>query len=482
VLECHKKQQPVLVGTVSIEKSERLNDYLVKEGIKASILNAKHHEQEAYIIAQAGVPGSITIATNMAGRGTDIQLGGNLEMRVRQETAGIEDAALLEKKVKEIKKDVEAKKKIALAAGGLYVIGTERHESRRIDNQLRGRTGRQGDPGESKFFLSMDDDLMRIFGGERMKSMLSRLGLKSGEAITHSWVSKALEKAQTKVETHNFSIRKNLLKYDDVMNDQRKIIYAQRYQLMSSDNVHGHIEDMRFDVMEDIVARAIPERSASDDWNLDGLEVDCLETLSVGIDVKKWIGEASDISEQTVFERIKDASDNRMQEQEDKYGGDFMRFVEKSVMLQTLDQVWKDNLLQLDYLKKGIGLRAYAQKDPLNEYKKEAFVIFEDNILKMKYKTIRTLAGTDFTRQGVEELTEEGPMETVESQERLDAFGTNAEAGLELAPKREIPGRPPAGADASFAPTGFVDAKISRNAPCPCGSGKKYKHCHGRLK
>jgi preprotein translocase subunit SecA len=458
VVECHGKSQPVLVGTVSIEKSERLNSYLLKEGIKANILNAKHHEQEAYIIAQAGVPGAITIATNMAGRGTDIQLGGNLDMRIRQETAGIEDAALLAKRIREIKKDIEAKKKIALAAGGLYVIGTERHESRRIDNQLRGRTGRQGDPGESKFFLSMDDDLMRIFGGERMKGMLSRFGLKSGEAITHSWVSKALEKAQTKVEAHNFSIRKNLLKYDDVMNEQRKIIYSQRYQLMSADSVQGYVEDIRLDVVEDIVGRAIPEHAAPEDWNVNGLEIECFETLGISINVKEWLAAEPDISEQEVFERVKEASDRRMKAQEDKYSADFMRFVEKSVMLQTLDQIWKDHLLQLDHLKKGIGLRAYAQKDPLNEYKKEAFLIFEDNILKIKHKTVQILSKTEFTREGVEELTENGPQEIVETKETLDAFGLNAETS-------PVP----------------PDAKISRNAPCPCGSGKKYNHCHGKI-
>lgn len=458
IKQLHEKKQPVLVGTVSIEKSELLNRRLLASGIKAQVLNAKYHELEAYIIAQAGVPGAITIATNMAGRGTDIQLGGNLEMRVKQETAGMEDAELIKKKVEEIKKDIAEKKKIALEAGGLYVIGTERHESRRIDNQLRGRTGRQGDPGASKFFLSMDDNLMRIFGGERMKSMLSRLGLKKGEAITHSWVSRALEKAQTKVEAHNFSIRKNLLKYDDVMNEQRKIIYSQRYQLMSMDNVHSYIDDMRLDVIEDIVDRAIPvHANSTDDWNINGLEIDCMETLGIKVDVKKWLEENEGISPQTVFERVKELSDNQIKSQEDKYSVDFMRFVEKSVMLQTLDQVWKDHLLSLDYLKQGIGLRAYGQKDPLNEYKREAFITFEKNMLKMKYKTIQIISKTDFTQEGVEELTEDKDNDDMTtSQEALNNFNGESE-------------------------NKYANLNISRNAMCPCGSGKKYKYCHGKL-
>jgi preprotein translocase subunit SecA len=323
----------------------------------------------------------------------------------------------------------------------------------------------------------MDDDLMRIFGGERMKNMLSKFGLKPGEAITHAWVSKALEKAQTKVEAHNFSIRKNLLKYDDVMNEQRKIIYAQRYQLMSASDVHGHIEDIRLDVVEDIVDRAIPPRSMPDDWNVNGLEIDCFETLGINLDVKHMLKSAPDISEQTMFEKVKEMSDTHMRKREEKYSPDFMRFVEKSVMLQTLDQIWKDHLLQLDYLKKGIGLRAYGQKDPLNEYKREAFVIFETNILKMKQKTVQILSKTDFTPEGVRELTEENDDGFVESKDSLDAFGTNAAVGLEFSPNKDPRGFMAPGAGASPSP----NPNISRNSPCPCGSGKKYKHCHGRI-
>ena len=451
IKECHAKQQPVLVGTVSIEKSEKLNKFLLSEGIKAQVLNAKYHESEAYIIAQAGVPGAITIATNMAGRGTDIQLGGNLEMRVQQETIGIDDAELLKKRIDEIKADIKAKKEIALNAGGLYVIGTERHESRRIDNQLRGRTGRQGDPGASKFFLSMEDDLMRIFGGEKMKGMLSRLGLQRGEAIIHPWVSRALEKAQMKVESHNFTIRKNLLKYDDVMNDQRRIVYNQRHEVMGLDDIHNHIEEMRLDVIEDIVDKALPEKSLIDDWNLNGLDIDCNETLGIKIDFNKYIEDNPNTTPQDIFNLVKLASDARMEFQEQRYTSDFVRYVEKSIFLQTLDQVWKEHLLALDFLKQGIGLRAYGQKDPLNEYKREAFIAFEESMLRIKYKTIQLLAKTDFSQEGVAEFNEED--DDTEMQENQEAPKT-----LE------------------------INQNISRNDLCPCGSGKKYKHCCGKLK
>ena len=455
IKECHAKNQPVLIGTVSIEKSEKLNRFLLAEGIKAQVLNAKYHESEAYIIAQAGVPGAITIATNMAGRGTDIQLGGNLEMRVQQETKGIEDAELLKKKIDEIKADIKKKKEIALQAGGLYVIGTERHESRRIDNQLRGRTGRQGDPGASKFFLSMEDYLMRIFGGEKMKSMLSKLGLNRGEAIVHPWVSRALEKAQMKVESHNFTIRKNLLKYDDVMNEQRKIVYTQRHEVMTLEEIHKYIEDIRLDVIEDIVDKAIPEKSIVDNLNLNGLDIECFETLGAKIDFKQYIEDHPEVTPQDVFDLVKSASDARMNFQEIKYYSDFMRYVEKAIFLQTLDQVWKEHLLSLDFLKQGIGLRAYGQKDPLNEYKREAFITFEENMLKIKYKTIQLLARTDFSQEGMAEFTDEE--DTTLMQENRPAE--------QLVEKQEP-----------------VNLNISRNDLCPCGSGLKYKHCHGKLK
>ena len=450
IKECHAKNQPVLIGTVSIEKSEKLNKFLISEGIHAQVLNAKYHESEAYIIAQAGVPGAITIATNMAGRGTDIQLGGNLEMRIKQDTAGIDDPELLKKKIDEIKADIAKKKEESLAAGGLYVIGTERHESRRIDNQLRGRTGRQGDPGASKFFLSMEDDLMRIFGGDKMKGMLSRLGLKRGEAIIHPWVSKALEKAQMKVEAHNFNIRKNLLKYDDIMNEQRKIIYSQRHEIMSEDNIHSYVEEMRLDVIEDMVDRAIPEKAMVDDWNFNGLEIDCIETLGVKIDFKKYMEDHPAAIPQNIFDLVKGASDARINYQEAKYSVDFMRYIEKAVCIQTLDQVWKEHLLNLDFLKQGIGLRAYGQKDPLNEYKREAFIAFEKNMLRIKYKTIQLISRTEFSKQGaVEGESEDESEEVVKNQKNNSSVNTK---------------------------------EISRNDLCPCGSGLKYKHCCGKLK
>ncbi len=455
IKECHAKQQPVLIGTVSIEKSEKLNKFLISEGIHAQVLNAKYHESEAYIIAQAGVPGAITIATNMAGRGTDIQLGGNLEMRIKQDTAGIEDPELLKAKIDEIKADIKKKKEIALEAGGLYVIGTERHESRRIDNQLRGRTGRQGDPGASKFFLSMEDDLMRIFGGDRMKAMLSRLGIKRGEAIIHPWVSRALEKAQMKVEAHNFTIRKNLLKYDDVMNEQRKIVYSQRHEIMNMDEVHQQITDMRLDVIEDIVDKNIPERAIVDNWNLKGLDMDCFETLGVKIDFKRYITDYPEATPQNIFDLVKEASDARMNLQEQKYSTDFMRYIEKAIFLQTLDQVWKEHLLSLDFLKQGIGLRAYGQKDPLNEYKREAFITFEQNMLKIKYKTIQLLARTDFSQEGMEKFTDEDDLDDMQENQQAEKLVERPEP---------------------------VNLNISRNDPCPCGSGLKYKYCHGKLK
>ncbi len=455
VKECHAKNQPVLIGTVSIEKSEKLNKYLISEGIHAQVLNAKYHESEAYIIAQAGVPGAITIATNMAGRGTDIQLGGNLDMRIQQETKGIDDPELLKKKIDEIKNDIKEKKGIALNAGGLYVIGTERHESRRIDNQLRGRTGRQGDPGASKFFLSMEDNLMRIFGGDKMKAMLSRLGLKRGEAIVHPWVSRALEKAQMKVEAHNFTIRKNLLKYDDVMNEQRKVVYAQRHEVMSFDEIHKYINDIRLDVIEDIVDRAIPERSIIDNWNLNGLDIDCFETLGAKIDFKRYITDHPEATPQDVFDLVKNASDARMAFQENKYSSDFIRYIEKAIFLQTLDQVWKEHLLSLDFLKQGIGLRAYGQKDPLNEYKREAFITFEENMLRIKYKTVQLLARTDFSNEGMAQFTEEDDTSDIQ-ENHPDAQ--------------------------SFENEQSVNLNIGRNDPCPCGSGLKYKYCHGKFK
>src|SRR5690606_23340451 len=356
--ECRAKGQPVLVGTVSIEKSELLSNFLKEKRIPHNVLNARHHDQEAFIVAQAGRLGAVTIATNMAGRGTDIQLGGNAEMRILQETQGMDEAAAA-RRAEEIRAEVAAEKEKVLAAGGLYVIGTERHESRRIDNQLRGRSGRQGDPGASKFFLSLEDDLLRIFGSERMDSMLQRLGLQEGEAITHPWINKALEKAQQKVEARNYEIRKNLLKFDDVMNDQRKVVYEQRIEIMQSDNVADTITDMRREIIDEMVARHIPEKAYAEQWDAEGLQEEVRRVLNLDLPIVDWAKEEG-IADQEVRERLHDAADRRMAEKAANFGPDVMRMVERSLLLQVLDQVWKEHLHNLDYLRQAIGLRAYA--------------------------------------------------------------------------------------------------------------------------
>ena len=384
--ECKKNNQPVLVGTVSIEKSEILSKLLKAKNIDHEVLNAKFHEQEAQIIGYAGIPGSVTIATNMAGRGTDIQLGGNLEIRQAKEIK-VDD--LNSEKVKNLINDIEEKKNVALKAGGLYVIGTERHESRRIDNQLRGRTGRQGDPGSSKFLLSLQDDLMRIFGSDRLETMLGKLGLEKGEAIVHPWINKAVEKAQGKVEAHNFEIRKQLLKFDDVMNDQRKVIFDQRKEIMRSDDISEMILDMRHEVIETIVFKSIPEQSYHDQWDSETLATDVKNYLGITVPIIKWTKEDG-IIEKEIISRLIELSNNFMAERAVKFGIDVFRQAEKTLLLQVLDQGWKEHLLMLDQMRQSIGLRAYAQKDPLNEYKKEAFELFENMLDKLR-KTITSV-------------------------------------------------------------------------------------------
>ncbi|HUO01589.1 MAG TPA: preprotein translocase subunit SecA, partial [Rhizomicrobium sp.] len=369
--QCRAKGQPVLVGTTSIEKSEHLSDLLKKHRIPHNVLNARYHEQEAFIVAQAGVPGAVTIATNMAGRGTDIQLGGNADMRIRHELAAVTDPAERETRIDAIRKEVAANKETALAAGGLYVIGTERHESRRIDNQLRGRSGRQGDPGASKFFLSLQDDLMRIFGSERMDAILTRLGLEPGEAITHPWVNKALEKAQQKVEARNFEIRKNILKYDDVLNDQRKVIFDQRKEIMSSDDVSDQIADFREEVVETLVARHIPEKAYAEQWDAAGLHDEVTKIFAVDLPIVDWTKEEG-IADEEVRERILKAVEARAAERTANFGVDITRYVEKAILLQTLDTNWREHIVNLDHLRQYVGLRGYGQRDPLNEYKSEA--------------------------------------------------------------------------------------------------------------
>ena len=381
--ECHARQQPILVGTVSIEKSEVLADLLKKRKVPHQVLNARYHEQEAFIIAQAGAPGAVTIATNMAGRGTDIQLGGNFDMQVQQEAAGIEDEAKRAEKIARITEEIAAARAVVLEAGGTMIIGTERHESRRIDNQLRGRSGRQGDPGASLFYLSLEDDLMRIFGSERMDTMLRKLGLEEGEAIVHSWVNKALEKAQEKVEARNFEIRKNLLKYDDVMNDQRKVIYEQRKDLMRADDVHETVTDMRHEVIEDLVTRHIPPNAYAEQWDVSGLHTETVRIFGLDLPISDWAAEEG-IADQEIRERITEASNRRMAAKLANYGEDIMRSIEKQLLLMVLDKQWKDHLLTLDHLRHGIFLRAYGQRDPLNEYKREAFELFETMLSEVR--------------------------------------------------------------------------------------------------
>ena len=425
IKDCQKRGQPVLVGTVSIEKSELLSTQLKKSKIAHQVLNARFHEEEAKIIALAGVPGAVTIATNMAGRGTDIQLGGNLEMRLMLEAVdaqGETDAAKAEK----IEAEIATLKTQALEAGGLYVVGTERHESRRIDNQLRGRTGRQGDPGASKFFLSLEDDLMRIFGSERLDSMLGKLGLEEGEAIIHPWINKAVEKAQSKVEAHHFEIRKQLLKYDDVMNDQRQVIFAQRKEIMQADEVQETVREMRYDAIDQLVAEAIPADSYAENWDGALLTAKSRETLGLDIDGQAWT-EEDGVIEAEITQRLQQLSDSYMAEKAVRFSTDVMRMAEKSLLLQVLDQLWKEHLLQLEQLRQGISLRAYAQKDPLNEYKREAFFMFDAML------------------------------------DRLRSTVTMALSHVEI--------RPPEAAEETAEPAAATEQKISRNSPAPVAPG-----------
>ncbi|MCW9035985.1 MAG: preprotein translocase subunit SecA, partial [Rhodospirillales bacterium] len=475
VSDCQKRQQPVLVGTVSIERSEQLSTLLKKNKVKHHVLNARYHEQEAGIVSQAGAPGAVTIATNMAGRGTDIQMGGNLDMRITQEAEHLEGAEK-EKKIEEIKAEIAGYREIVMKAGGLYVVGTERHESRRIDNQLRGRSGRQGDPGTSSFFLSLDDDLMRIFGSERMDGMLQKLGLEEGEAIVHPWVNKALEKAQQKVEARNFEIRKNLLKFDDVMNDQRKVIFEQRKELMAEEEVSETIEEMRDDVIDNIVHTCIPEKAYAEQWNIQGLHEETLRIFGLDLPFADWAKEEG-IAETEIHERLTAAVKDKMAKKAIDTGPEMMRSVEKSILLQLLDQIWKEHLLALDHLRQGIGLRAYAQKDPLNEYKREAFSLFDIMLDDLRERVTTLLAHVEF--QAEEEVPEyQGNNQVTHEGHEDPAFAESAE---EYGSAAAVPIKTRKGADERDPNDPSTWGKIARNEPCPCGTGKKYKHCHGRL-
>ncbi|MCP4616085.1 MAG: preprotein translocase subunit SecA [Bradyrhizobium sp.] len=514
----NKRLQPVLVGTASIEKSEVLAEFLKKNGYKQidfgnpgameklyaaaragkpsklfAVLNARFHEQEAYIVAEAGVPGAITIATNMAGRGTDIKLGGSLDMRIQQETAGITDEAEKAMKIEQIKADIERFREIVLKAeeavevepakgskaarteqkpGGLYIIGSERHESRRIDNQLRGRSGRQGDPGRSKFFLSLEDDLMRIFGSNRLDSMLQRLGLKEGEAIIHPWINKALEKAQQKVEARNFDIRKNLLKFDNVQNDQRKVIFDQRIDLMKDESVAETVTDMRHAYVDDVVAKHIPENAYAEQWDVAGLKEELNRVLGIELPVDEWAKEEG-IADEEMLTRIEKRVDEHMAAKVAQWGPDVMRYVEKTILLQTLDHLWREHLIMLDHLRQVIGLRGYGQRDPLQEYKLEAFNLFETMGAHLREAVTAQL-------MRVEIVPPEQPPEPLPVMEGHKLNPDTGEDEMAFAKASLVP----ADANGNGAerdpqnPSSW--GKVGRNEDCPCGSGKKYKHCHGK--
>ena len=553
IADCARRGQPILVGTTSIEKSEQLSELLkdrkflaelgrsllsqaerlkeAKEGkttaeselkayfndigqhlidlgsaktkddpIHHQVLNARYHEQEASIIAQAGVPGAVTIATNMAGRGTDIQLGGNVEYRLRDWIAAEteagrtpDDTAIAEKRA-EIQADVDVKKKIALESGGLYVLATERHESRRIDNQLRGRSGRQGDPGRSKFYLALDDDLMRIFGSNRMDGVLKSLGLQEGEAITHPWMNKSLEMAQKKVEARNFDIRKQILKYDDVMNDQRKVIFDQRKDIMAEDDVSETVQELRNQVLSDLVARFIPEQAYAEQWNTVGLREAVNAIFGIDQPVDEWANEEG-IANEEIFERLQKAVDEKGAAKVAEIGPDTYRQIEKMVLLQTLDHLWREHLITLEHLRQVIGFRAYGQRDPLNEYKSEAFVLFESMLSRLREATTGQLMHVELGPPGEDVPELEMPELPEMHAHHVDASTGFDELSDELAmadaaiaargrggpgPEKRAPiqTRKAAGAFDPAEPATW--GKVSRNAPCPCGSGKKYKHCHGK--
>jgi preprotein translocase subunit SecA len=507
ITEASAKGQPSLVGTTSIEKSELLAAQLKKAGFKQidfadpkaleplyqaaragapaktfAVLNARFHEQEAFIVAQAGVPGAITIATNMAGRGTDIQLGGNADMRIAVELGDMEAGEARAAREAAIREEVAAFKQRALAAGGLYVMGTERHESRRIDNQLRGRSGRQGDPGRSKFFLSLQDDLMRIFGSDRMDGMLTKLGLEKGEAIVHPWINKAIEKAQSKVEARNFDIRKNILKYDNVMNDQRKVVFEQRREFMGEESVRETIDEMRESVVEDVVTRHIPKDAYPEQWDVTGLEAEVKRLLNLDVPVIDWAKEEG-IADEEMRERLQKAADEAYQARVEKNSAQVMTYVEKQVLLQTLDQLWREHIVTLDHLRQVIGWRGMAQRDPLNEYKSEAFQLFEALIGRLREQVTAQLMRIEVVYQRPPEPQlpemEAHHADPVTGEDEMAVGGTTglgspgaagAAAGVGvIAPENRDPTDP------------NTWGKVGRNEPCPCGSGKKFKHCHGVL-
>jgi len=506
--ECIERNQPALVGTISIEKSEQLAAILKERKIAHNVLNARYHEQEAFIVAQAGKPGQVTISTNMAGRGTDIQLGGNIDMQVLEELSQIKEEKKRDAQEPDIRTrveaEIEAAREIVLDAGGLYIICTERHESRRIDNQLRGRSGRQGDPGASKFFLSLEDDLMRIFGSERIDTMLQKLGLEEGEAIVHPWINKALEKAQRKVEERNFEIRKTLLQFDDVMNDQRKVIYEQRRELMEVADVSNTVTDMRLEVIDNIVSKCIPEKAYAEQWDTDALHEEILRIVGLDLPVADWAKEEG-IANEEISERLNNAINRRMAEKVANYGPEMMRVAEKSVLLQVLDQIWKEHLLALDHLRQGIGLRAYAQKDPLNEYKHEAFDLFDQMLAMLRETVTQVLCHMEISDEDPDGLMDYELGDIEESRNDpafsddpgMAAIPDSIHPAAQAQSMQQSPTVFLADTDPADVPVGWrlheplgrwIDpedpdtwGKVPRNAACPCGSGKKFKVCHGRV-
>ncbi|MDG4647037.1 preprotein translocase subunit SecA [Roseibacterium sp. SDUM158017] len=474
IREAHEKGQPVLVGTTSIEKSEMLSQLLTKAKLPHNVLNARQHEQEAQIVADAGKLGAITIATNMAGRGTDIKLGGNVEFKVMEAIAANPEGDHEEIR-RQIEAEHEADERKVKEAGGLYVLATERHESRRIDNQLRGRSGRQGDPGRSSFFLSLEDDLMRIFGSDRLDKMLSTLGMKEGEAIVHPWVNKSLERAQAKVEGRNFDIRKQLLKFDDVMNDQRKVIFGQRHEIMGAEDIAEVARDMRHQVIEDMVATHMPPRSYADQWDTEGLKAAARQTLGLDLPIEEW-AEEDGVDQETVRERLETKADEYMASKAAQFGPEQMRNIEKQILLQTIDQKWREHLLTLEHLRSVVGFRGYAQRDPLNEYKTESFQLFERMLDSLRAEVSSKLAR-------IQPLTPEQQAEIIR---QLQAQQSAARKELETASAGTGDGRSDDAAPEPLVP-GFDETNPDswgnpgRNDPCPCGSGRKFKHCHGRL-
>jgi preprotein translocase subunit SecA len=522
IIASQRKGQPVLVGTTSIEKSELLSSLLgdkqklqsirdtvqgrldalkagkepeLREyleaavadldatikagGVTHEVLNARQHEREAFIVAQAGVPGAITIATNMAGRGTDIQLGGNAEMRIAAELGDMPEGEERTKKAAEIEADIARLKKEALDAGGLYVLATERHESRRIDNQLRGRSGRQGDPGRSKFFLSLQDDLMRIFGSDRMDGMLQKLGLKEGEAIVHPWINKALERAQKKVEARNFDIRKNLLKFDDVMNDQRKVVFEQRKELMDGTGLTDTVAEMRHEVIDSIVRRHIPEKAYAEQWDVKGLKEATVAMLNVEVPIEEWAAEEG-IAEDDIEERLREVADKVAADRAERFGPEIMTYVEKSVLLQTLDTLWREHLVNLDHLRSVIGFRGYAQRDPLQEYKQESFELFQSMLGNLRQAVTAQLMRVEIVREQADAPPPELP--------EMEAQHIDATTGEDEFEPQQVQSDAQYGAAIATGQVAAEDrdpqdpstwGKVGRNEACPCGSGKKYKHCHG---